>query len=153
MLGLQIWPLDNACNLARRLTDGMDRCRGHPAGHLPQWNSGASAIPPINARTHRGDYYEEISDLRCRARRLNITCAAQTITNSANKLKGIFFGDTVAANCGGDFNLVSAVLDYAWTKHLDTYLGANYSEVSGGFASGNLQHNSTLVTTGARLKF
>ena len=83
----------------------------------------------------------------------NITCAAQTITNSANKLKGIFFGDTVAANCGGDFNLVSAVLDYAWTKHLDTYLGANYSEVNGGFASGNLQHDSTLVTAGARLKF
>jgi predicted porin len=83
----------------------------------------------------------------------NITCAAQTNTNVANKGKGIFFGDTVAANCGGDFNLVSAVLDYAWTKHLDTYLGANYSEVNGGFASGNLQHNSTLVTGGARLKF
>jgi predicted porin len=83
----------------------------------------------------------------------NITCATQTNTNNTNKGKGIFFGDTVAANCAGDFNLVSAVLDYAWTKHFDTYLGANYSEVRGGFASGNLQHNSALVAAGARLKF
>jgi predicted porin len=83
----------------------------------------------------------------------DVTCAGQTATNAANKVKGIFFGDTVGSNCAGDFNLISGLVDYTWTKHFDTYIGVNYSDASGAFASGNLQHNEFLVTTGARLKF
>jgi len=103
--------------------------------------------------TVTGAYYHYGQNDTLTGANANITCAAQTNTNNTNKGKGIFFGDTVATNCAGDFNLLSAVVDYAWTKHFDTYLGANYSEVNGGFASGNLQHNSTLVAAGARLKF
>jgi len=104
-----------------------------------------------SASGRHGRYYLYGQNDTLTGAKANITCAAQTITN--NKGKGIFFGDTVATNCSGDFNLVSAVVDYARTKHFDTYIGANYSEVNGGLASGNLQHDSTLVAAGVRLKF
>ncbi len=84
----------------------------------------------------------------------NATCATNTATNVGKVAAGTAFGNPVASNCAGDFNLVAAVIDYKWTKHFDTYLIANYSTANGGFASGYLGDGSQYtVMTGIRLKF
>jgi predicted porin len=62
-----------------------------------------------------------------------------------------FNGD--AANCSGNFDMGSFLVDYAFNKHFDVYAGVNYSTVDGGLASGFLQDNSFLFQTGARLRF
>jgi predicted porin len=62
-------------------------------------------------------------------------------------------GIKIGANCAGNFNMGSFLVDYAFNKHFDVYAGVNYSTVDGGLSSGFLQTDSTLFMTGARLKF
>jgi predicted porin len=73
------------------------------------------------------------------------TCAQAT----AKVTSGIKIG----ANCAGNFDMGSFLVDYAFNKHFDVYAGVNYSTVDGGLSSGFLQTDSTLFMTGARLKF
>ncbi len=58
-----------------------------------------------------------------------------------------------ASQCSGEFNQVSVLVDYTFTKHFDVYAGASWSNISGGMASGYLQNENAGVITGMRLKF
>ena len=58
-----------------------------------------------------------------------------------------------AANCAGDTNFGSFVVDYTFNKHFDVYAGVSYSEVSGGMSSGYTHTDTTNAVTGLRLKF
>jgi predicted porin len=63
--------------------------------------------------------------------------------------------------CAGDFNEVSAVVDYVFNKHYDLYGGVNWSEVTDGLANGFVgttvgtsgSENQVTVMLGARVKF
>jgi len=57
------------------------------------------------------------------------------------------------ANSAGSYNDGSFVIGYRFTKHLDVYIGINYSALDGGLASGYLNDNQTTVVTGMRLSF
>ena len=81
------------------------------------------------------------------------TCFQQTAINTRNKAAGTFQGNPEAANCNGDVNSTSFVVDYQINKNFDVYGGVNYSHVSGGLSSGFLQANQASVVTGTRLKF
>jgi predicted porin len=82
------------------------------------------------------------------------TCAAATSTNVTNKGLGKFYGNqTQGANCSGDTETVSFLVDYTFTKHFDVYAGVNYSDISGGLASGYLATDNTTFVSGMRLKF
>jgi predicted porin len=80
-------------------------------------------------------------------------CAAETAFNARNKAAGTFFGNPVGANCHGDFNEVSFVVDYTFNKHFDTYAGVNWSETNGGFNSSALVTEQWSLVSGLRLKF
>ena len=60
---------------------------------------------------------------------------------------------TTPANCAGDINFASLVVDYAFNKHFDAYAGVSFADVSGGLGSGFLQNETVSVVTGLRLKF
>jgi predicted porin len=45
-------------------------------------------------------------------------------------------GGASKTDCAGDFNQVSFVADYNFTKHLDVYAGVTYAKVTNGLASG-----------------
>ena len=79
-------------------------------------------------------------------------CAAYTTYD-----KGAGNGGTPAnyqgASCSGNFNQVSFLVDYTFTKHFDIYAGASWSDIHGGLASGYLQNENAGVITGMRLKF
>jgi predicted porin len=77
-------------------------------------------------------------------------CAAVT---AANKQNAAFVGFSNGCNCPGDMNMGSLLVDYRLTKHIDVYSGASYSAVSGGFRSGYLNDNMTVLMSGLRLKF
>jgi predicted porin len=62
-------------------------------------------------------------------------------------------GVKTAPNASGSENAVSFVADYAINKHWDIYAGVNYSNVSGGLASGFLNTNEFTPAVGARLRF
>ena len=64
-------------------------------------------------------------------------------------------GCTTAAysNCSGDFEAFSFDADYFFNQHFDAYLGAMYSGVHDGMASGYLHTTNINPTVGVRLKF
>jgi predicted porin len=55
--------------------------------------------------------------------------------------------------CSGDLQAVSLDADYRFNVHFDAYLGAMYSKVSDGMASGYLYTNNINPTVGLRYKF
>ena len=57
------------------------------------------------------------------------------------------------AYTAGSLDSGSFVVDYRFDKHFDVYAGVNYSDISGGLASGYLANNNTSVVSGLRLKF
>ncbi len=83
------------------------------------------------------------------------TCATLTAANVTHQAAGTFPAGarTIGANCSGDFDQVSFLVDYTFNKHFDVYAGVSYSEISGGLSSAYLQDNNTLFMTGMRLKF
>jgi predicted porin len=60
---------------------------------------------------------------------------------------------TVSSACKGELNAFSLLLDYKFSKRLDTYLGSMYSEVQDGLANGYLNRNTLTTTAGMRFKF
>ena len=58
--------------------------------------------------------------------------------------------DTRAGTCSGQENTFSLVADYHFTKKLDVYGGAMYSQVINGLASGYLHNNNIDPTVGLR---
>jgi predicted porin len=64
-------------------------------------------------------------------------------------------GCTTAANttCSGSFEAFSFDADYFFNKHLDAYLGAMYSGVHDGVASGYLSTTNINPTVGVRYRF
>ena len=80
------------------------------------------------------------------------TC--QTVTNSYVKtpLNG-GFGKQIAANCSGELNQGSFLIDYTFNKHFDIYAGVTVSDIGGGLSSGFLQTNDVAVASGFRVKF
>jgi predicted porin len=64
--------------------------------------------------------------------------------------------------CAGDFTEASLVVDYAFNKHYDTYVGVNYSEVTDGLANGYVgtsadgttgSESQTTIMAGLRVRF
>jgi predicted porin len=96
-------------------------------------------------------YWYGTSDYLITADALN--CRQETALNALHKTQGTFFGDPVGANCHGDFNEVSFVVDYTFNKHFDTYVGVNWSETNGGLNSSALQTEQWSVVSGLRLKW
>jgi predicted porin len=68
---------------------------------------------------------------------------------------GIQAGCTTAAHsvCSGSFESYSIDADYRFSIHFDTYLGAMYSGVHDGVASGYLRTSNINPTAGIRYKF
>jgi predicted porin len=71
----------------------------------------------------------------------------------AQKTAKVTVGEKVGSNCSGNIDMGAFLVDYAFNKHFDVYGGVNYSTADGGLASGDLQNNSFLFMTGARLRF
>ena len=69
------------------------------------------------------------------------------------KVSGKFVGNPIGANCSGDLNQGSFLIDYTFNKHFDIYTGVTVSDISGGISSGFLQTSDVAVTSGLRLKF
>ena len=58
------------------------------------------------------------------------------------------------ANCSGETNVVSGLVDYTFNKHFDVYAGVSWSDVTDGVASGFVAGTeNTTVVSGLRLKF
>jgi predicted porin len=81
------------------------------------------------------------------------TCQQQTAVNQRNKIIGTFQGNPIAANCSGDYNSASFLVDYQFNKYFDVYGGVQYATVSGGLRSGFLEDNSFQFVTGTRVRF
>jgi len=60
---------------------------------------------------------------------------------------------SVAATCSGYFEAYSINADYSLTPRFMTYLGAMYSAVYNGVASGDTQRNNINPTIGLRFTF
>jgi predicted porin len=60
---------------------------------------------------------------------------------------------TVSAKCSGHFGAVSASFVYRFTKRLDSYAGAMWSNVSHGLANGYLETTTIDPTIGLRFSF
>jgi predicted porin len=60
---------------------------------------------------------------------------------------------TVAAQCSGNLNAVSGVIDYKLTKRFDIYFGSFWNEVTNGLANGYYARNNVATTAGVRFKF
>jgi predicted porin len=60
---------------------------------------------------------------------------------------------SVSSKCSGDYNTVSLMADYRFSKRFDGYVGTFYSTVSGGPANGYLNTNTLASTIGIRFKF
>ncbi|WP_018973405.1 porin [Rudaea cellulosilytica] len=58
-----------------------------------------------------------------------------------------------AAQCSGNLDAFSFVVDYRFTKRFDTYAGFMYSKVADGLANGYLHDNNTNVMAGFRFQF
>ena len=70
-----------------------------------------------------------------------------------NHYGAVSCSNTSAGNCSGTEWAYSIRLDYRWTKHLDTYLGAMYSKVQDGLANGYLKTNTVDPMIGVRYQF
>jgi hypothetical protein len=62
-------------------------------------------------------------------------------------------GGLSSSNCGGTLDAVTAMINYRPSKRVDLYAGAMWSQVSGGLASGYLNHVSVAPTVGVRVQF
>ena len=80
----------------------------------------------------------------------NNTCVGATYNAVHN---AAFVGTRVGANCSGDFNQGSFLIDYTFNRHLDVYAGVSFTELNGGLGSGFLQNNDTAFATGVRIKW
>jgi predicted porin len=60
---------------------------------------------------------------------------------------------SVSAKCSGNYNTISFLADYRFSKRFDGYVGTFYSTVSGGPANGYLNTNTLASTIGIRFKF
>lgn len=78
------------------------------------------------------------------------TCAQTTAAAQASKT---FVGARIGANCSGDFNQGSFLIDYAFSRHLDLYGGVTFTDQTGGFNSGFLADNTVAFATGVRIKW
>ena len=58
-----------------------------------------------------------------------------------------------AANCTGDFNQGSFLIDYTFNRHLDVYAGVTFTDQTGGLNAGYLQDSNWAVATGVRIKW
>ena len=80
------------------------------------------------------------------------TC--QTVTNGyATKPLNGGVGRQIAANCSGELNQGSFLIDYTFNRHFDIYAGVTVSDIGGGLSSGFLQTDDVAVTSGFRVKF
>ncbi len=70
-----------------------------------------------------------------------------------NSFSGNGCTNTTLAQCSGQLNAFSVVVDYRFAKRWDAYAGAMYSEVSNGLASGFLATSSIDPTVGLRFQF
>jgi hypothetical protein len=77
----------------------------------------------------------------------NANCAATTAAVSSTALF------KVGANCSGDFNQGSFLIDYTFNRHLDVYAGVTFTEQNGGLNNGFLADNTVAVATGLRVKW
>jgi predicted porin len=59
----------------------------------------------------------------------------------------------VAAQCSGNLNAVSGLIDYRLTKRFDVYFGSFWNEVTNGLANGYYARNNIATTAGVRFKF
>lgn len=84
-----------------------------------------------------------------------VTGAGKTCATAAHGASGVSqpAKDTSPANCAGDINFGSFVVDYTFNKHFDVYSGVSVAEVNGGLGSGYLQTDNVNVVTGVRLRF
>ncbi len=55
--------------------------------------------------------------------------------------------------CAGTEDVASAMVDWRFWKHVDTYAGVMFSEVNGGMANGFLNHTVWAPTAGLRIRF
>ena len=60
---------------------------------------------------------------------------------------------TAFTSCSGTLDAVSAAVDWKFAAKFDAYAGVMYSQVTGGQASGFLQHNNIDPTVGIRFRF
>jgi predicted porin len=60
---------------------------------------------------------------------------------------------TAFASCSGTLDAVSAAVDWKFAAKFDAYAGVMYSQVTGGQASGFLQHSNIDPTVGIRFRF
>jgi predicted porin len=110
-------------------------------------NDTAYKIPKINQVYWAGIRYAVIPQLE-------LTAAYYGVHQSAYG-SGTEAGCTTDAhsNCSGDLQAVSFDADYRFNVHFDVYLGAMWSEVRDGLASGYLNTNNINPTIGVRFKF
>jgi predicted porin len=62
-------------------------------------------------------------------------------------------GGLSASSCLGTLDALSAMIDYRPSKRLDVYAGVMWSQVTGGLASGYLNHQNFGPTVGLRVQF
>jgi hypothetical protein len=62
-------------------------------------------------------------------------------------------GGLSASSCGGALNTFSAMISYRPTKRVEAYAGFLWSQVTGGLASGYLNHVNFAPTIGVRVNF
>jgi predicted porin len=86
----------------------------------------------------------------------NFTTSAQNLTCSlprSTALTPITGASPRSGNCAGDENIVSAYVDYHFTKRFDAYGGFMYSAYNGGLAAGSIYTDNFAPTAGVRYTF
>ena len=92
-------------------------------------------------------YHESQNNLASPAQ--NLTCSLPHST----ALTPITGASPRSGNCAGDENIVSAYVDYHFTKRFDAYGGFMYSAYNGGLAAGSIYTNNFAPTAGVRYTF
>jgi predicted porin len=72
---------------------------------------------------------------------------------TAATLNATHCSDASLAQCSGQLDAISLLVDYRFAKRFDTYAGIMWSQVSNGLASGFLQRSSIDPTIGLRFHF
>jgi predicted porin len=72
--------------------------------------------------------------------------------NCLNAAKALV-GNPTPSNCAGYLNQGSFLIDYAFNKRWDAYVGISYMENGGGLNSAYLNDNMATFVMGMRLKF